>query len=76
MASSAARNPHASTIGGSAIAAEKPPIGIAVWRIPRAKPRSARGNQLVTARPVAVFELAPKALASARTRTSETNAGA
>ena len=46
---------------GSAIAAMNPPSGIAVWRTPSASPRSAAGNQYMTARPLAAFTLAPAA---------------
>ena len=51
----------AASIGGRRSAASRPPIGSAVCRIPRAKPRSSCPNQLMTARPLAAFTLAPEA---------------
>ena len=44
--------------------------------MPSAKPRVSRGNQLVTARPVAVLMLAPNAPAIASSRTSMAKSGA
>jgi hypothetical protein len=44
--------------------------------MPSAKPRVSRGNQLVTARPVAVLMLAPNAPATASRTTSSAKLGA
>src|SRR5207248_2990312 len=55
---------------GRPAAAAAPPIGIAVWRTPRASPRSSAGNQPMTARPLAAFTLAPNAPAAASASTS------
>src|SRR5439155_912712 len=54
-ARSAARTPTASTSGGRASEAARPPIGTFVCRIPSASPRSERGNHCITARPPAAF---------------------
>ena len=75
-ASSPPRDPQSSEIGGSANEAITPPSGTAVWRTASAKPRSERGNQLVTARPVAVFVLAPNAPARNSSANSDANPGA
>ena len=60
-ATNAAFVPEWSAIAGTASAAAKPPIGTEVWRIPSARPRCSRGNQLVTTRPLAVLIDAPNA---------------
>ena len=65
------RSPSARATHGSEAAATVPPSGIAVCRIPRARPRSARPNQLITARPLAALTLAPKTPATASSPTSE-----
>ena len=44
MNANAGASPPASTRAGSASAPRRPPTGIAVWRIPNARPRSCRGN--------------------------------
>ncbi len=64
---------RASAIGRT-IAAIPPPIGIAVWRIPSASPRSSGGNHCMTARPLAAFTLAPAAPASVSRPTSRREA--
>ena len=64
-ATSAAREPQWSAMGGMPRAATNPPIGTEVWRIPSANPRCSRGNQLITTRAVAVFALYLRDLAGA-----------
>ena len=44
--------PRACSIGGMRIETAKPPIGIAVWRMPSARPRWVAGNHDMTARPL------------------------
>ena len=65
--------PEWSAIAGTARAAAKPPIGTDVWRIPSARPRCSRGNQLVTTRPLAVLIDAPNAPDSVSATTSPGN---
>ena len=59
---------------GRRAAPSAPPIGIAVCRIPSARPSSPGGNQLMIARPLAAFTLAPSAPAAISAPTSEPNA--
>src|SRR4051794_28842355 len=51
--------PHARSIGGMQRETAKPPIGIAVCRIPSASPRWSAGNHDMTARPLDEWTLAP-----------------
>jgi hypothetical protein len=53
-----------------------PPIGIAVWRTPSAKPLSVAGNHCITALPLAAFTLAPAAPARPTSRISDPNPAA
>src|SRR5438270_564098 len=56
---------------GRTAAPSAPPIGIAVCRIPSARPSSPEGNQAMIARPLAAFTLAPSAPAAMSAATSE-----
>ena len=53
------------------MAAAAPPSGSAVCRIPRARPRCDGSNQLMTARPLAAFTLAPAPPATTSRSTSD-----
>lgn len=55
---------------GRTTAPSAPPIGMAVCRIPSARPSSSEGNQPMIARPLAAFTLAPRAPAAASAPTS------
>src|SRR5215210_4606395 len=69
---SAACTPAADASGGSVNEAIAAPAGTAVWRSPRASPRSSRGNQPKTARPLAAIPADPSIPASAIQRSSAT----
>jgi len=51
--------PPPATARGSRAAATAPPAGVAMWRMPSARPRSPGPNQPTTARPLAALALAP-----------------
>ncbi len=55
-----AGTPAFAAITGSTTAASAAPTGVAVCRMPMARPRRSAVNQLMTARPLAAFTLAPK----------------
>ncbi len=65
-ATKAASSPWASIRLGSVSEATAPPSGSAIWRMPRAKPRSVRANQPITARPDAPVALEPNMPATSR----------
>ena len=56
--------PAADASGGSEKDASAAPAGTAVWRRPSARPRSCRGNQPNTARPLAAIPAEPNIPAS------------
>ena len=62
---SAASRPAPAASGGSEKEAAAAPTGTAVCLSPSARPRSSRGNQWKTARPLAAMPLAPSAPANA-----------
>src|SRR5439155_11899006 len=60
--------PDDAASGGRASAETSPPTGTFACRIPRARPRSERGNHCITARPLAALTLAPNAPAATSKR--------